>query len=82
MNKSELKLKLDKNDVDSDAYCLTGGHPSEKYILSQDGFKWAVYYSERGKRVEERRFDSEDEACCYILKIILEDLTTRKNKNN
>lgn len=78
MNARELESVLRDNNVSPEAYCLTGGHPEDRYVLSPEpSGKWAVYYSERGERNQERFFDSEDSACRYLLRIILEDSTTR-----
>lgn len=38
---------------------------------------WSVYYPERGERVAETFFDTEDEACSFMLLKLVEDATTR-----
>jgi len=39
---------------------------------------WAVYYAERGLRTEERQFDTEDEACRFMLDRLLADPGNRR----
>lgn len=31
---------------------------------------WKVFFFERGQRIEEQHFDTEDDACLYVLKLI------------
>lgn len=33
MTVEELRTRLDAEDISPEAYCLTGGHPSERYTL-------------------------------------------------
>jgi hypothetical protein len=77
MNRKSLRDKLDQENVSPDAYSLEGGLPLEQYCMSNDRSLWCVYYSERGQRTGERCFDGEDEACAYMLDLLLRDPTTR-----
>lgn len=77
MNKESLQLLLTKNKITPFAYSLSGGLPNEKYVLDQGIDKWSVYYSERGQRNNEKIFKSEDEACQYMFKQLINDRTTR-----
>jgi hypothetical protein len=77
MNRAELEVILRERNVSPLAYCLGGGLPNERYTLDQSGAKWSVYYSERGLRSGERVFESEDEACRYLLELLTNDSTTR-----
>lgn len=77
MNRTELETTLRARNVSPLAYCLSRGFPNEKYTLDQAGKKWSVYYSERGQRSGERVFDSEDEACRYLLQLLTNDSTIR-----
>jgi hypothetical protein len=63
--------------VRDDAYCLEGGVPSERYVLSVADGGWIVYYSERGERTDIRAFETEDEACAHLFELLLRDPTTR-----
>jgi len=76
MNKENLQLLLIKNKITPFAYSLSGGLPNEKYVLDQGIDKWSVYYSERGQRNNEKVFKTEDEACQYMLKQLINDKTT------
>ena len=44
----------------------------ESLCLLASGQEWSVFISERGQRMEEQRFSSEDEACVYFLKRIFQ----------
>jgi len=44
----------------------------ESLCLLAFGQTWKVFISERGARVEEQDFDSEDAACVYFLKRIFQ----------
>lgn len=63
MNKSELKERLERENVKQSAYSLEGGLPSEAFVLNQNGNQWEVYYSERGNKSGLKIFDSENDAC-------------------
>jgi len=78
MNRAELENILRDRKVSPLAYSLGGGLPNEKYTLDQIGPKWSVYYSERGQRNGERDFDSEDEACRYLLDLLCIDGSTHE----
>jgi hypothetical protein len=77
MNREGLKRRLEEEGVSPSSYDLRGGLPSEAYCLEECSNAWAVYYSERGSRVRERLFGTEDAACAYLLETILADPTTR-----
>jgi hypothetical protein len=79
MNRQELKQRLIEENVIESAYSLESGLAGEQYVLSDEGGgNWSVFYNERGQRIGHRKFNSEDEACAYMLKVILDDRTTRK----
>jgi hypothetical protein len=77
MNTGDLHSELLKLGIRSDSYSLSGGHPSEAYVLSHEGQRWAVYYGERGQETSRVDFDNEADACSHVLKLIVEDSTTR-----
>ena len=63
---NELKNKLDEIGVSQDLYSImTGGLPNERLCIVQ-GEMWQVYYSERGKKVGQKFFKTEEEACEYF----------------
>lgn len=78
MDVDELTKELKALGISSNSYSLIGGLPNERYCLSNEYCNWFVYYSERGHRVGEKRFDDESKACEYLLEILKSDPTTRK----
>ena len=81
MNRNELQVTLIENKITPIAYSLGGGLPNEKYVLDQGVDKWSVYYSERGQKSGERTFNTEDEACRYMQKLLINDPSTRQSIN-
>ena len=73
MIKSELKKLLVQNNVKTDSYSLDGGLPNEAFCLNKFSGVWEVYYSERGCKSGLKEFNSEDEACKYLYKLMLQD---------
>jgi hypothetical protein len=81
MKLADLKAKLDAAGVLPEAYSLTGGLPSERYVLNQlAGGRWEVYYSERGLKSGLHSFEAEDAACKHLLDQILRDPLARPIK--
>lgn len=78
MDRASLRELLDRENVDPDAYSFEGGTPDDTYVVEQTAGNWAVYYCERGLRIGERIFASEDEACRHLLDLLLRDRTTRR----
>ena len=74
MKKDELNQLLINANVPKDLYNLNGGLPNEAFCLNKDNNIWEVYYSERGMKSELKKFNSEEEACNYFYKIVLEVL--------
>ncbi|WP_339148001.1 MULTISPECIES: hypothetical protein [unclassified Sutcliffiella] len=74
MNKQELQQTLINENVPSDLYNLNGGLPNEAFCLNKSQNTWEVYYSERGLRSQIKRFSTEEEACNYFYKTLLESL--------
>ncbi len=79
MNVEELKQRLTAESIDESAYSLSGGLPGDRYVLSHDGPVWSVYYSERGLQTSLRCFQTESEACSYLLQQLLNGLMARKH---
>lgn len=78
MNRQELLLRLKEAEINPNSFCLEGGSPGDRYVLSDEGYgKWAVYYSERGERNDEKVFKSESDACAELYNWIMADPTTR-----
>ena len=74
MNKDKLRIKLIEEKISQDAYSLEDDR-TETYCLDSSYGKWSVYYSERGLRTNEKHFESESEACEYLLSELMEDET-------
>jgi hypothetical protein len=67
MTKAELAAVLDSEGFDPLCYCLDGGLPNEQLVLSHEGRRWCVYYSERGLRTGAQCYSTESEACHDLL---------------
>lgn len=78
MNKDELCSTLINIGISRSYYSLEGGLPNEKLCLDYESGKWIVYYSERGIRTGIQYFDSEDDACNYLLHAIEESASVTK----
>jgi hypothetical protein len=78
MSCAELQTVLDRHGIRRDSYSLTGGCPNESYCIERCAGGWAVYYSERGKRNDERWFASESEACDHLAELLIDDPTARE----
>jgi hypothetical protein len=76
LERNELRSILRAEGINPGTYSLDGGHPSEQYVLAISPGGWAVYYSERGNEPGRREFDTEDEACRYLLETLRADPTT------
>ena len=75
-NRQELTEILRREGINPDAYALDGGHDGERYVIDVRPGGWAVYYSERGLESGRRDFETEDEACRYLLALLRDDPTT------
>ncbi|MDM7999793.1 MAG: hypothetical protein QUS33_07310 [Dehalococcoidia bacterium] len=70
MNRYDLKAALERERIRPYLYSIVGltAPPKEQqYVLEEEQGKWLVYYFERGERDQLRVFESEDEACRYLL---------------
>ncbi len=74
MNKKELKAKIESLNIPKTIYSLEGGLPDNMFTLEEAYGLWKVYHSERGKRMGEVLFYSEEEACDYFYKTLLYSL--------
>lgn len=83
MNKEELKTVLQREGIDSRFYSLhglAGSSYDDVQILEQEGSKWIVYYVERGEKSQIHLFNTENEACLFLLEKLRRDPTTRIKK--
>jgi hypothetical protein len=71
MNKNDLRVELKRLGVPKDIFDLEGGHLSDRYTLKRNPLGgWCVYYSERGIEFDQRDFQSESQACEYLLHLL------------
>lgn len=73
MNRDQLLDVLRNEGIRDDSYSLYGGLQDDTLALDRVGETWIVYYSERGKRWDERSFTNEDSACEYLLQLLRSD---------
>lgn len=78
VNRTELVEAANREGIRPSAYSLDGGLPAERYVLALGEGGWSVYYSERGERTGQVHFDTEHEACDYMLLTLVGDSTTRE----
>jgi hypothetical protein len=71
MNSENLKQELERLNIPSSEYSLTGGLPNESYCIDFNDGVWEVYYSERGCKTGLKTFEDESSACKYFLDTIL-----------
>lgn len=72
MKKDELKKALENKGIPKELYNLDGiGRTDERFCL-QCNNKWEVYFSERGIKTTDLIFDTEEEACQYIFKALVD----------
>ncbi|MED3983847.1 hypothetical protein P4646_07205 [Peribacillus simplex] len=72
MKKLELEKLLIKDNVPKNLYSLNSGLPNEVLCLNKRDNILEVYYSERGLKSNLKKFDTEDDACEYFYKTVLE----------
>jgi len=74
MNKDILKRELDDLKINSDLYSLNGDLLPDRVILNNSYSDWEVFYlDERGLRNDVKHFNTEEEACHYILELFKDD---------
>lgn len=79
-DRERLGELLARRGVDRAAYPLSGGHPSECYVLDHRGYEWVVYHSERGLETGLRSFQREDLACRHLADLLREDRTVHRHQ--
>lgn len=73
MKIEELRKELQKIGVPEYLYNLEEtGRKDERFCLQKVDDKWNVYFSERGIKTTDEFFGSEDMACQFILKQLLD----------
>lgn len=74
MNVQKLKSELNKLGVSKSCSILGQKYPNESYCLMYENSLWIYYYSERGCRSNLKKFESEEEACEYLLEQVKRDM--------
>lgn len=73
MKVKELIKILDEYNVPKELYNFDGtGRKDERFCLEYVKGKWNVFYIERGCKTMDLVFDSEEEACLFLYKELLE----------
>jgi hypothetical protein len=78
VNRHELHGALEREGVRATAYSLNPDRLSDDvHCLAIVPGGWSVWFAERGKRVDQVFFETEDEACAELLLRVVSDPTTR-----
>lgn len=77
MNCKELKKTLQEAKIPEWSYNLKGtGLRDNQYVLAYEKGKWHCFYYERGREHQEKWFETEEEACTWMMgKLIPEKKT-------
>lgn len=79
MSVESFRRAADAAGIVRASYSVTGGLPDDTYVACRESDGgWCVYFAERGQRVNEVRFASEDEALSELLLRLLKDPSTRQ----
>lgn len=79
MDRKTLKEIADREGILADAFSLDGQDQEQRYVLTIEEGGWSTYFVERGERVGVEHFETEDDACEYLLQQLLGDETTRRH---
>jgi len=80
MKMGELQEFLAGRNIDPAAVRFGSGSDAgtEEYRIEPSGSMWEVYYAERGRKNEFRRFQDEESACRYLLSLLEGDRSVWK----
>ena len=67
MNLTEMENELARIDPAARYWNVGGTGSGDDYAIIFEHGRWKVFYNERGKRVEEKAFDKETDACADML---------------
>ena len=79
MRLPQLSATLRREGVNRHAYRLMEV-ADDAYCLTREGGGWAVFYSERGERWDERSHAREEDAAADLFARIMRDPTTRQKR--
>ena len=72
MNIEQLDQKLKNLGIPKDLYNFDdAGREDERFCIKEKNGIWNVYYKERGEKTTDEYFNSEEEACNFLLKLLL-----------
>ncbi len=79
MNRKELQETLRRERIKDSTYSLEAKNfdPDEALCLRKEGNEWFVYYSERGLQTGKTSFQSDADACSYMLEALRTDPTVK-----
>jgi len=81
MNRFDLLLTLQRNNIDSRSYSIYGvtePPEGEQYVFTKEGKNIITFYLERGERNNVQYFIDEDEASRYFLEWLLKSPENQK----
>lgn len=71
MNVQELKKEIEKLGIPSRRYSINGHLCSDTNILNEVYYYWEYFYmDEKGRQMNYRKFDNENDACTYLLEVL------------
>ena len=71
MDTLELDNELNNEGIHPSLYAI-GKIIDNRHIILADGGIWKVFFEEKGMRTFEKEFKTEDKACRYFLKVVLD----------
>ena len=77
MNRHDFLALIQQENIMPHAFSLYEVK-DESLVLDKDGYRWVVYYSERGVRVKEEGFASESDALEYMIGLLIKSHTSRQ----
>jgi hypothetical protein len=70
-----LLKELERREVPKRYYSINGDLSSDIHVLNQLYGKWEYFYfDEKGNRNNYHTFDNENDACEYLLKILVSEM--------
>ena len=70
MNIQEWEKEIEKLGIPSRRYSINGHLCSDTNILNEVYYYWEYFYmDEKGRQMNYRKFDNENDACTYLLEV-------------
>lgn len=77
MNKEEFLESIEREGIKCRSFSLYE-IKDDALILDKDGYRWVVYYIERGQQSGNKSFRTESEALEYMLSALIRSQTSRQ----